>query len=180
MAEKITLKNTLANLPQKTDVDSIVARDASGNPVFIKKSDLAQVVAGLMPTVTTLKKGFMSPILYNNTFREINNGGDDYNHIFELTNYNVQKNILFATARDNLNVLSCIIMCFNVADHYIISRYGNTMILYYKIENKNRRYFISPVSSFGSIYCSFLTDINSKIELVDVTDSISISELTVI
>ena len=45
MAKKITLKNTLANLPQKTDVDSIVARDASGNPVYIKKADLAQVVA---------------------------------------------------------------------------------------------------------------------------------------
>ena len=49
MAEKITLKNTLANLPQKTDVDSIVATDASGNPVYIKKSDLAQVVADSCP-----------------------------------------------------------------------------------------------------------------------------------
>lgn len=46
MAEKITLKNALANLPQKTDVDSIVARDASGNPVYIKKADLAQVSGG--------------------------------------------------------------------------------------------------------------------------------------
>ena len=137
-------------------------------------------VAELMPTVTTLKKGFMSPILYNNTFREINNGGNDYNHIFELTNYNAEKNILFATARDNNNTLSCIIMCFNVVDHYIISRYGYSMILYYKIEQNKRRYFISPVSSYGSIYSSFLTNINSKIELVDVTDSISISELTVI
>ena len=49
MAEKITLKNALTNLPQKTDVDSIVATDASGNPVYIKKSDLAQVVAELIP-----------------------------------------------------------------------------------------------------------------------------------
>lgn len=49
MAEKIALKNALANLPQKTDVDSIVAADASGNPVYIKKSDLAQVVAELIP-----------------------------------------------------------------------------------------------------------------------------------
>lgn len=48
MAEKITLKNMLANLPQKTDVDSIVATDASGNPVYIKKADLAQVVAELI------------------------------------------------------------------------------------------------------------------------------------
>ena len=56
MAEKITLKNALANLPQKTDVDSIVAKDASGNPVFIKKSDLAQVVAELMPENALLSK----------------------------------------------------------------------------------------------------------------------------
>ena len=60
MAEKITLKNALANLPQKTDVDSIVAKDASGNPVFIKKSDLAQVVAELMPLATYSKSGLMS------------------------------------------------------------------------------------------------------------------------
>lgn len=65
MAEKITLKNALANLPQKTDVDSIVAKDASGNPVYIKKSDLAQVVAELMPTATTEKKGLMSSDFYN-------------------------------------------------------------------------------------------------------------------
>ena len=53
MAEKITLKNTLANLPQKTDVDTVVGRDASGNPVYIKKSDLAQVVAELMPAYSS-------------------------------------------------------------------------------------------------------------------------------
>lgn len=56
MAEKITLKNALANLPQKTDVDSIVATDASGNPVYIKKSDLAQVVAELIPANLLLDK----------------------------------------------------------------------------------------------------------------------------
>ena len=48
MAEKITLKDMLANLPQKTDVDTVVGRDSSGNPVYIKKSDLAQVVAELL------------------------------------------------------------------------------------------------------------------------------------
>ena len=57
MAEKITLKNALANLPQKTDVDSIVATDASGNPVYIKKADLAQVVAELMSLGTRINKG---------------------------------------------------------------------------------------------------------------------------
>ena len=49
MAEKITLKNMLANLPQKTDADSLVATDGSGNPIYIKKADLAQVVAELIP-----------------------------------------------------------------------------------------------------------------------------------
>lgn len=65
MAEKITLKNALANLPQKTDVDSIVATDASGNPVYIKKSDLAQVVAELIPVATSEKNGLMSKDFFN-------------------------------------------------------------------------------------------------------------------
>lgn len=56
MAEKITLKSMLANLPQKTDVDTVVGRDSSGNPVYIKKSDLAQVVAELMPENALLSK----------------------------------------------------------------------------------------------------------------------------
>lgn len=78
MAEKITLKNTLANLPQKTDVDTVVGRDASGNPVFIKKSDLAQVVAELIPVATTEKKGLMSSDFYNIGKREqISLGGNN-------------------------------------------------------------------------------------------------------
>lgn len=49
MIEKVTLKDTFAGLTKATDVDNIIARDKNGNPVFIKKSDLAQVVAELMP-----------------------------------------------------------------------------------------------------------------------------------
>ena len=65
MAEKITMKDMLANLPQKTDVDTVVGRDASGNPVYIKKSDLAQVVAELMPVATAGKAGLMSKDFFN-------------------------------------------------------------------------------------------------------------------
>jgi hypothetical protein len=72
MAEKITLKNAFANLPQKTDVDSIVAKDASGNPVFIKKSDLAQVVAELMPENALLSK------LDDGVFIMFHRNNDDY------------------------------------------------------------------------------------------------------
>lgn len=50
MTEKITLKDALSGLTQKADVDSIVARDSSGTPVYIKKSDLAKVMASLMPS----------------------------------------------------------------------------------------------------------------------------------
>ena len=69
MAEKITLKNALANLPQKTDVDSIVATDASGNPVYIKKSDLAQVVAELIGTASESKDGLMPSLTYKTGLR---------------------------------------------------------------------------------------------------------------
>ena len=69
MAEKITLKNALANLPQKTDVDSIVAKDASGNPVYIKKADLAQVVAELIGTASESKDGLMPSLTYKTGLR---------------------------------------------------------------------------------------------------------------
>ena len=65
MAEKITLKSMLANLPQKTDVDTVVGRDSSGNPIYIKKSALAQVVAELMPVATAGKAGLMSKDFFN-------------------------------------------------------------------------------------------------------------------
>lgn len=84
MAEKITLKNTLANLPQKTDVDSIVAKDASGNPVFIKKSDLAQVVAELMPVATAEKNGLMDKLQYVN-YGNVSN--KSFNEVVDLGRY---------------------------------------------------------------------------------------------
>ena len=48
------LKDYFGALPQKTDVDSIMAKDANGNPVWIKKADLAAVAAELMPFKTNL------------------------------------------------------------------------------------------------------------------------------
>ena len=71
MAEKITMKDMLANLPQKTDVDTVVGRDASGNPVCIKKSDLAQVVAELIPVATSEKNGLMSKDLLPIKFEDL-------------------------------------------------------------------------------------------------------------
>lgn len=84
MAEKITLKNALANLPQKTDVDSIVAKDASGNPVFIKKSDLAEVVAELMPVATAEKNGLMNKLQYVN-YGNVSN--KSFNEVLDLGRY---------------------------------------------------------------------------------------------
>ena len=83
MAEKITMKDMLANLPQKTDVDTVVGRDASGNPVYIKKSDLAQVVAELMPLATLENKGLLSQSLFGIIQqKEIPNAtGDEYYRI---------------------------------------------------------------------------------------------------
>lgn len=85
MAEKITLKNALANLPQKTDVDSIVAKDASGNPVYIKKSDLAQVVAELMPDAAKGSRGLVSISASNILYSMIGVGTTDVNMIVRLT-----------------------------------------------------------------------------------------------
>ena len=87
MAEKITLKNALANLPQKTDVDSIVARDASGNPVYIKKSDLAQVVAGLIGTASASKSGLLSNIDFKRCMQYCQLSTDKIFKIGQLVTY---------------------------------------------------------------------------------------------
>ena len=47
--ETDSFKSYLGTLPQQSDVDSIMAKDANGNPIWIKKADLAQVAAELMP-----------------------------------------------------------------------------------------------------------------------------------
>ena len=54
MIEKVTLKDTFAGLTKATDVDSIIARDKNGNPVYISKADLAAVAAELMFKPKTL------------------------------------------------------------------------------------------------------------------------------
>lgn len=52
-------KDYLGALPQQSNVDSIMAKDANGNPVWIKKADLAQVAAELIGTATTGKDGLL-------------------------------------------------------------------------------------------------------------------------
>lgn len=60
MIEKTTFKEMLASLPQANDVKTMLAVDASGNPVSITKESQAQVAAELMPVATVDKKGLMS------------------------------------------------------------------------------------------------------------------------
>ena len=59
-------KDYLGTLPQQSDVDSIMAKDASGNPIWIKKADLAQVAAELMPEATADRQGVVSPYMLRN------------------------------------------------------------------------------------------------------------------
>ena len=58
--ETNSFKDYLGTLPQQSNVDSIMAKDANGNPIWIKKADLAQVAAELIPVATVKKKGLMS------------------------------------------------------------------------------------------------------------------------
>lgn len=60
MADKKTFKEMAGALPTATDVDSIMAKDANGNPIWIKKADLAQVAAELIGTASTTKDGLMN------------------------------------------------------------------------------------------------------------------------
>ena len=61
-------KDYLGTLPQQSNVDSIMAKDANGNPIWIKKADLAQVAAELMPF----------RLLYDGVFIMYHRKSDDY------------------------------------------------------------------------------------------------------
>ena len=80
MAEKITMKDMLANLPQKTDVDTVVGRDASGNPVYIKKSDLAQVVAGLIGTIANNSTSWHKIVDISSKYSSVTIFGSSYTY----------------------------------------------------------------------------------------------------
>lgn len=121
MAEKITMKDMLANLPQKTDVDTVVGRDASGNPVYIKKSDLAQVVAELM----------LRPILITDFTEMDSMTYENYNTKFfcyfnnTTTNspFNNVSGIIFSFIFGSASV--CQIVITNQEKIYIRSRYND-------------------------------------------------------
>lgn len=67
-------KDYLGTLPQQSNVDSIMAKDANGNPVWIKKADLAQVAAELIGSFAS--KGVKV--------------GDDFNDLTETGIYKIQ------------------------------------------------------------------------------------------
>ena len=67
--EAKTLKEYLNSLQTQADVDSIMAKDANGNPVWIKKADLAQVAAELIGTATAEKDGLLNARDFNEHFQ---------------------------------------------------------------------------------------------------------------
>jgi hypothetical protein len=121
MAEKITMKDMLANLPQKTDVNTVVGRDASGNPVYIKKSDLAQVVAELMlrPILITdfTEMDSMTYENYNTKFFCY------FNNTTPNSPFNNVSGIIFSFIFGSASV--CQIVITNQEKIYIRSRYND-------------------------------------------------------
>lgn len=177
MTEKITLKNALANLPQKTDVDSIVATDASGNPVYIKKSDLAQVVAELIGTASKSKDGLMSSTDYSNNSITVGNSGSTTDKIFEIKNYNAEKCLVTFLSRDNNNNMGSSIIAFNGKTHYVLVKSDFNYYNFYYMEENPRRYFVSPMTTYGSVEMRFMNG-RGKIEIIDVSESVIYTELT--
>ena len=124
MAEKITLKSMLANLPQKTDVDTVVGRDSSGNPVYIKKSDLAQVVAEL-----TGISDFFKPKTINNG-KDANDAVSSGIYLLQGTALNIpgNQNFILVVFRD-MDLVSKPILQFAVSYsnrfYYRIKWYNN-------------------------------------------------------
>ena len=71
MADKKTFKDMTAALPTTTtDMSKVMVQMADGSVGWIRKEDLAQVAAELMPVATAEKDGLMSSSFFSTDVRE--------------------------------------------------------------------------------------------------------------
>lgn len=106
---------------------------------------------------------------------EIPNKGSSTNKLFHITsNKNINNCLMIAVGRDNSNVLSHLILSFNSISYNVISKQGYSINFFVK-EGSTKEYYIKPITSYGSIAATFIT--NNNINIVDVTNTESTSDM---
>ena len=169
-------------LPQKTDVTWIRGLDESGNPILISKQSLVSVAEGLMPEVTSQKKGLASSVMYKTSAKTAYTGGSDDDTYVIFANINslfsgsvilvlgVQQRTplyvgVIGIAQDNTEG-------FHVDKTDIVNKNRNPILYYNENELKvavkvNRYEYISvlSMSSYIEVMCNVTNEINGYVSV---------------
>ena len=131
-----------------------------------------------MPVATAEKNGLMSNFV-SGSFVSLSNEGNSTNQLFHIE-IEGSANLLIAVARDNSNALSYIIIAFNNIGYKVITKGGSSFKFYCKVDGGNKLYYIQPISTYGIINIFVIKGREQKISFVNVTNSVSTSELETI
>lgn len=134
-------------------------------------------VAELIGTASKSKDGLMSSTDYSNNSITVENSGSSTNKIFEIKNYNVDRCLVTFLSRDNANNIGSSIIAFNRRTHYVLVKSDFNRCNFYYMGEEPRRYFVSPISTYGSVEMRFMNG-REKIEIIDVSESVNYTDLT--
>ena len=135
-------------------------------------------MAELIGNASKSKDGLMSSIDYSNNSLSIQNNGNSNIKIYEIKNFYTDRCLITVFSRTNGNEMGfSIIGISNRAHKIFLKSNENYYKLYEMGGDYNKRYFITPTDTFGSIEMKFMNE-RKKIEIEDVTDSVNVDELT--
>ena len=135
-------------------------------------------MAGLIGNASKFKDGLLSSIDYSNNSLTIQNNGDNNKRIYEIKNFYNDRCLITVISRTNGNDMGFSMIGINSRTHKIFIKSNETYYKLYEMgEDYEKRYFIIPRDSYGSVEMKFMNERN-KIEIEDVTDSVNVDDLT--
>lgn len=188
--KQIKKLSDLQKITTATGDQMIPVVDASGNVNPIKLTDLAQVVAGLMPNVSLNNNGFASIDNYKFLLHDFKIG-NTLNAIFlgsVSTSYNrIFFNLLISDPlQENISQLSIYINSGNIDDNRIkvtFNTYGfknSNVHFLYKFENKTYKYYLYYSKKMsGNILDVVLYPITNETRAIKIEDITEFEEINI-
>lgn len=188
--KQIKKLSDLQKITTATGDQMIPVVDASGNVNPIKLTDLAQVVAGLMPNVSLNNNGFASIDNYKFFLHDFKIG-NTLNAIFlgsASTSYNRNFfNLLISDPlQENISQLSIYINSGNIDDNGIkvtFNTYGfknSNVHFLYKFENKTYKYYLYYSKKMsGNILDVVLYPITNETRAIKIEDITEFEEINI-
>lgn len=170
----------LSSVSAVSDMNYVYAETSTGETVKISKSDLASVVAGLMPSASLTKDGKMTSSMYANaSFFGLSTGSSGANTLYRIcsieTGYITKASIMIAGQYTSPFTLD--VICGDGK----VTKIGSGNSSYLKIYKDSSYMYVWLSSSLGSYSrggVSFFTVYASLVKVEDVTSTVNLSTLT--